>query len=106
MFYSVKAHAIPERMVEFQRKLTDGTILAQKPDGKEIVESMRRARITEPGVVRWSEACFCPTPLAHERQTVYDLYFNDLETELVENTVEFDGELFMDFLSRQSAAPS
>ena len=102
MFYSVKARYIPSALLEFYRKLTDGSIRRQKPDGQEIVESMRRARITEPGVVRWSEMCFCPTPLAHERQTVYDHHFTDFETEIVDGYVQFDGEPFMDFLSSQT----
>jgi hypothetical protein len=33
MIYSVKARFIEEKMGEFYRKLTDGTIQNQKPDG-------------------------------------------------------------------------
>lgn len=102
MFYSVKARYISSALPEFYRKLTDGSIRRQKPDGQEILESMRRARITEPGVIRWSEMCFCPTPLEHERQTVYDHYFTDFETEVVDGYLQFDGEPFMDFLSSQT----
>lgn len=100
MYYTVKARYIPSEMAEFYRELTDGTIQSQRPDGQEIVASMGRARVTEPGVVRWSEQCFCPTPLAHERQTVYDRYFIDFETEVVDGYVAFDGESFMDRLAR------
>ena len=52
MYYIVKARYIPSEIAEFYRELTDGTIQSQRPDGQEIVASMRRARITEPGVVR------------------------------------------------------
>ena len=100
MHYTVKARYILAQMAEFYRELTDGTIQSQRPDGQEIVASMRRARVTEPGVVRWSEQCFCPTPLAHERQTVYDRYFIDFETEAVDDYVAFDGKNFMDHLAR------
>ena len=103
MFYTVSARVIASVMPEFYRKLTDGTIRRQQPDGREIVESMQRARRSESGEVRWSEQCFCPTPLQHERQTVYDHYFTDLRTELVEDHVEFDGEPFTDFLARQAS---
>ena len=103
MFYTVSAREIASVMPEFYRKLTDGTIRRQQPDGREIVESMQRARLSESGEVRWSEQCFCPTPLKHERQTVYDHYFIDLRTELIEDYVEFDGEPFMDFLARQTS---
>ena len=100
MHYTVSARPVPATAAEFFRKLTDGTIAAQKPDGKEIVASMERARITEPDMVRWSEVCYCPTPLQHERQTVYDRYFTGFETEEVEDYVDFAGESFMDYLAR------
>lgn len=100
MHYKVKARLIPQRASELLRKLTDGTILAQKPDGQEIVESMGRAKIDEAGIVRWSEVCYCPTPLEHERLTVYDRYFADLQTEQVNDYVEFEGEDFLDHVAR------
>jgi hypothetical protein len=103
MFYSVKARYIPSALTEFHRKLTDGTILRQRPEGREIVESMRRARLTEDGVVRWSEVCYCSTPLEHERRTVYDHYFTEIETEVVDGYIQFDGQPFMDFLTSMSS---
>ena len=63
MYYRVKAHCIPEAAAELYRRLTDGSIAGQKPDDREIVASMKRVRITEPGVVCWSEVCYCPSPL-------------------------------------------
>lgn len=101
MHYTVTAHFKPETAADFLRKLTDGTIENQKPDGKEIVASMKRAKIGEEGVVRWSEVCYCPTPLEHERATVYDLHFTDIETEVIEGHMEFEGEPFMEHLQKQ-----
>jgi hypothetical protein len=95
MYYTVQARLIPDTAAEFLCKLTDGTIENQKPDGKEIVASMQRAVIDEEGVVRWSEVCYCPTPLQHERATVYDDHFTDIETEEVNDYVEFEGEALM-----------
>ena len=103
MFYSVKARYIPSALAEFRRKLTDGTILRQRPEGREIVESMHRARLTGDGVVQWSEICYCSTPLEHERQTVYDHHFTEIETEVVDGYVQFDGEPFVDFLTSISS---
>ena len=100
--YSVKARYIKEKMEEFYQKLTDGTIQNQKPDGQEIVNSMKRAKITEPNVIKWSEMCFCSPPLKHERETVYDHFLTDMETKVIDEYVEWDGELFMDFLAKQS----
>ena len=98
MYYIVSARFKPSTAAEFYRKLTDGTIQSQKPDGKEIVASMRRAKISQDGTVRWSEVCYCPTPLQHERATVYDRFFEDIQTEEVEDYVGFEGEDFMDRL--------
>jgi hypothetical protein len=85
-------------MPEFYRKLTDGTILRQEPDGKEIVDSMKRAVITGPGTIQWTETCYCSPPLKHERQTVYDRYLFDLETVRVESYKEYAGKSFMEYL--------
>ncbi len=95
LIYSVRARLVAEKCAEFHRKLTDGTIGGQRPDGSEIVASMERARIVEDGSVRWTETCFCSTPLRHERATVLDRYFADIETELLDAHVEFDGEPLM-----------
>jgi hypothetical protein len=50
MIYSIKAKFNSEKMKQFFQKLTDGTIESQKPDGAEILNSMKRAKITESGV--------------------------------------------------------
>ncbi|MFQ5573075.1 MAG: hypothetical protein ACE5EJ_02365, partial [Nitrosopumilaceae archaeon] len=101
MIYSVKARFIEEKIGEFYRKLTDGTIQNQKPDGQEIVNSMKRAKITEPNTIQWSEMCFCSPPLKHERETVYNHFLTDMETEIIDDYAEFDGELFFEFLEKQ-----
>ncbi len=41
MIHSVKARYIEKKMGEFYQKLTDGTIQNQKPDGQEIINSMK-----------------------------------------------------------------
>jgi len=99
MIYTVKAKIIPNKMNHFYQKLTDGTISNQKPDGKEIIDSMRRAKISS-DIVQWSEMCFCSPPLKHERDTVYDNYFSELEAKEVADYIEFEGQHFMDYLSK------
>ncbi len=101
MFYSINAKYIEEKTGEFYQKLTDGTILNQKPDGQEIVNSMKRAKITSPKIIQWSEMCFCPTPLKHERETIYNHFLTDLETKTIDDYVEFDGESFFDYLEKK-----
>jgi len=100
VIYSIKSKFIAEKMKEFFQELTDGTIENQKPDGAEILSSMKRAKITEPGVIQWSEMCFCPTPLKHERQTVYDRFFSDMEIKVIDDYSEFAGESFFDYLKK------
>ena len=100
MYYAVTARFNSDTAAEFHRLLTDGTIESQKPEGKEIVASMKRAKIDVEGVIRWSELCYCPTPLEHERATVYDRFFSDIETEEIEDYVEFEGDEFMSHLNR------
>jgi hypothetical protein len=98
MIYSIKARIIEEKMKEFFQMLNDGTIEKQKPDGAEILNSMKRAKITEPGVIEWSEMCFCSPPLDHERQTVYDKFFSDMEIKIIDDYTEFEGKSFFDYL--------
>ena len=100
-FYSVRAQFIEEKLYEFYQKLIDGTISNQKPDGQEIIASMKRAKITGQKTIEWSEMCFCPTPLKHERETIYNHFLNDLETQTSDDYVAFDGESFFDFLEKQ-----
>ena len=102
MHYTITGRFKRETAAEFHRRLIDGTIENQKPDGKEIVASMRRAKVDREGVVRWSEVCYCPTPLQHEKETVYDHFFEDIETNKVEDYVEFAGEDFMQHLARMT----
>ena len=101
VFYSVKAQFIEEKMNEFYQKLTNVTIANQKPDGQEIIDSMKRAKIIGPRTIQWSEMCFCPTPLEHEQSTVYDNFLINLETQIIDDYVDFDGESFFDFLEKQ-----
>ena len=88
MYYRVRGRLRDETAAEFRRLLRDGTIARQRPDGQEIVESMERAVVTNGGFVEWSQVCYCPTPLRHERSTVYDRFFDDMATEPAEAATE------------------
>jgi hypothetical protein len=99
MIYEVNARLIPERARELLARLSDGSIEAQEPDGREILASMWRARIGFDGIVRWTETCFCPTPLAHERETVLEHYFSELEAVEVDQHRTFSGAPLMEHLA-------
>lgn len=97
MLYKVKAKYKEDNLREFFFELTDGTIENQKPDGPSISQAMKEAVITDPATntVEWYETCFCPTPLAHEINTVYKHFLTDIETELIEERGdEFIGRNF------------
>jgi hypothetical protein len=96
MLYAVSARLIDDRASEFHARLTDGSIAAQRPDGAEIVAAMQRARVAPDGVARWTETCYCPTPLKHERATVLDRYFTEIATEVIDKPMTFDGAPLMD----------
>jgi hypothetical protein len=49
--------------------------------------------------VRWTETCYCPTPLQHERATVLDRYFTGIETNVIDKPETFDGAPLMDRLA-------
>jgi hypothetical protein len=104
MIYKVKAKVIDETIGEFYRKLTDGTVAKQRPDGGEIVASMKRAVMTGPGVAEWYETCYCPTPLNHERQTQYDFYFIDMTTVPVEEHGEVQGASLWSYMASKADA--
>ena len=99
MLYAVSAKLIPDRAPEFHTRLTDGSIAAQRPDGAEIVAAMQRARVAPDGVVGWTETCYCPTPLQHERATVFDRYFTGIKTRVIDKPVIFAGAPLMDRLA-------
>ena len=98
MIYHVTAKFRDETAAELLSKLSDGTISDQRPDGREIVASLERAVVNEAGKVEWSEMCFCPSPLLHERTTVLDHHFDGIETEAIEAHHEYAGRSFMVYL--------
>ena len=63
MIYKVKAKIIEDTIGEFYRRLADGTVAKQRPDGEEITASMKRAVLTAPGVAEWYEKVFLPNAL-------------------------------------------
>ncbi len=100
MKYIITARPIPESLAAFYVALTDGTIASQKPDGEEILASMQRAKVQDDARVTWYETCYCDTPLKHERETVYDKYFTDINTELVNEFPTLSGASFWNVLQR------
>ncbi len=102
MIYKVRARIIQDKIGEFYQRLTDGTIVKQRPDGDEILASMKRAVLTEPSVAEWYETCFCTYPLYHERTTQYDLYFSEMTTEEADDYGEIKGDSLWSYMASKS----
>ncbi len=100
MIYKVQARFIEDKAKEFYQLLNSKTLKKQRPDGPDIIASIHRATLDSSGLVRWTELCYCPTPLKHDRSTVYYQYFYDLETEQVEKHEKAEGESFVKYLSQ------
>ncbi len=103
MLYKIKAKINKERMGVFWSALNDGRIESQKPDGPYIVRAMKDALMIDDETISWYEACYCDTPLKHERETVYDKYLYDFSTEVkYEVKKDIKGESFWQYLAKKS----
>jgi len=100
MLYKVEAKFDKANLDVFFADLTNGTIGNQEPDGSTIVKAMKEAVMLGENKLAWYEKCLCATPLKHERETVYDKYFFDFKTTLVQR-VEDDivGDSFWEYLA-------
>jgi len=67
MKYLVTARVKPGRETPLARAIDGGTLGRGSVAGGEYLRNMGDARIDDEGHVRWVEVCFCPTPLAEER---------------------------------------
>src|SRR5260370_12280007 len=84
-------------MARFWEVLNNGTIETQEPDGREIISSMQRA-VMNGGRVEWHETCYCSSPLRHERATIYDQFFADMEIGPLVSTAPPEGKSFWHYL--------
>ena len=99
VIYRVTAQFKPATAEALRRQLDDGSIAAQQPDGQEMVDSLHRAVLRDNDEVVWSEQCYCTPPLAHERATILDRYFDVLATEAIEDYEAYEGRPFMEYLA-------
>ena len=98
MLYKIEAEFLKEKAKDFLEKLTDGSIASQEPDGSEIVAAMKRATMAKDETIHWTETCYCNTPLAHERETVYDTYFSSMQIQPIDKHSVIPGVSFMEYL--------
>lgn len=75
MRYLVTARLKPGQRAPLARAIDDETLGAGSVAGDEYLRNMAAAREFEDGRVQWVEVCYCPTPLAEERE-YWEAYFS------------------------------
>ena len=74
MRYLVTARVKAGQRAPLARAIKDGTLGAGSVAGDEYFRNMEAAREFDDGRVQWVEVCYCPTPLAEERE-YWEEYF-------------------------------
>ena len=74
MRYLVTARVKHGREAELRAAIDEGTLGRGSVAGDEYLRDMQTARVHDDGHVQWVETCFCPTPLAEERE-YWEEYF-------------------------------
>jgi len=77
MRYLVTARVKPGQERALRDAIDEGTLGEGSIAGDEYFRNMENARTDGSGRVKWVEVCYCPTPLAEERE-YWEEYF-DLE---------------------------
>src|ERR671930_472697 len=87
--YMVKAR--PRQLLEnLHQYLSSGKISKMRPFGNALQYSLENARIDNENLdyALWVEEDYCSPPLAMERESVLDKYFNNITVEHVESEEE------------------
>ncbi|HZB80049.1 MAG TPA: hypothetical protein VE264_02105 [Nitrososphaera sp.] len=85
--YVVKAKPKEEIIADLRQELSSGKISRLRPFGEELHHSLENARMFD-GYAYWVEEDYCSPPLAMERRSVLDRYFDDIIVEQVESDEE------------------
>ena len=89
--YVVKARPRKELLANLQKDLSSGKISKMRPFGHALQYSLENARIDDnenSDYAIWVEEDYCSPPLAMERESVLDRYFNDITVEHIESEEE------------------
>jgi hypothetical protein len=85
--YLVKTKPKKELMADLKQEMISGKISRLRPFGEELHHGLENARIFE-GYAYWVEEDYCSPPLAMERRSVLDRYFDNIAVEQVESDEE------------------
>ena len=85
--YLVKARPRKELLENLQKDLSSDKILKMRPFGHALQYSLENARMDDENqdYAIWVEEDYCSPPLAMERESVLDQYFNDITVMPVES---------------------
>ncbi len=75
MRYLVTAKVKPGQAEALEKAIDEGTLGNGSVAGDEYLRNMAAARQLDDGRVQWVEVCYCPTPLAEERE-YWEEYFD------------------------------
>jgi len=86
--YLVRAKPRNE-LADLRKEMDSGKISKLRPFGETLQHSLDNARIdNKDGYALWVEEDYCSPPLAMERESVLDRYFNDITLERLESEEE------------------
>jgi hypothetical protein len=85
--YVVRAKPKGEFIEDLRKEIKYGKISKLRPFGEELQYGLENARI-DAGYACWVEEDYCSPPLAMERESVLDRYFDDITVERIESEEE------------------
>ena len=81
--YVIRARAKND-LSDLRNELNSGKILRLRPFGKTLQYGLDNAKIDlKDGYALWIEEDYCISPLAKERESVLDRYFDDITVQLI-----------------------
>jgi len=87
-YYLVRARSKPSLLGELRARLDRDDLRPLRPFGEAITVGLNGARLDpESGEAIWEEEDYCSPPLAMERASVLDRYFEDLAVERLERGI-------------------
>jgi hypothetical protein len=86
--YMVKARPLKELLENLQKDLNSGKISKMRPFALQYGLENAKIDNENPDYAIWVEEDYCSPPLAMERESVLNQYFNDIEVVSVESEEE------------------
>jgi hypothetical protein len=85
--YIVRAR-MKKELSELRKELESGKISKLQPFGETLSYGLKNARVTNDRYVLWVEVDYCSPPLAMEKASVLDKYFDNITVEPVRSEEE------------------